>query len=83
MVALGTDVAGAIQLAERLGAAFRSTLSEEEASSFDIRAGFEAISDFKAGAAVEPADLLAHATRALQKSKRLVDGDWIQPFSLE
>ncbi len=79
VVAPSTDENGAIRLAERLAEAIRSSAVGKDAADFDVRAGFEAVSDLRE-ASVLPADFLVHAAKALQESKRLGNGDWIQPF---
>ena len=79
VVAPSTDENGAIRLAERLAEAIRSSAAGKDAADFDVRAGFEAVSDLREASGL-PADMLVHAAQALQQSKRLVNGDWIQPF---
>ncbi len=79
VVASGTDNDGAIQLAQRLGQALRSALEQEDLTSFDVRAGFDAVSNIRESS-MAPGDLLVHATSALRESKRLGDSNWIRPF---
>ena len=75
-----TDKAGAVLLAERMAAVLRKCLEAEKVTSFDLRAGFDAVAN--AGqTTMLPSDLLVHATRALQKSRRIGNGDWIQQFT--
>lgn len=80
VLAPSTDKDGAVLLAERLAGALRTCLEAEKLTSFDLRAGFEAVAN--AGeTTMAPSDLLVHATRALQKSRRMGNGDWIQQFT--
>ena len=80
VLAPSTDKDGAVLLAERMAGALRTCLEAEKLTSFDLRAGFEAVAN--AGeTTMAPSDLLVHATRALQKSRRMGNGDWIQQFT--
>ncbi len=80
VLAPSTDKDGAVLLAERLAEALRSSLEAEQLTSFDVRAGFEAVAN--AGeTTMALSDLLVHATLALQRLRRMSNGEWIQQFT--
>lgn len=79
VVTQGTDTDGVLTLAGRIADALRSILEKEAITSVDLHAGFDLIPNAQETPVV-PRDLLVHATKALQDSRRLSNGDWIQPF---
>lgn len=79
VVTRGADRDGVLTLAGRIADALRSILEKEEFTSVDLHAGFDLIPNAQETPVV-PRDLLVHATKALQDSRRLGNGDWIQPF---
>ena len=82
IIAPNTDSAGALRLAERLAEAIRAmdTGGPEAPPSFELRAGYDAVSDAREAPAAAR-DVLMRATIALRKSKTNGrEGDWIRPF---
>jgi PleD family two-component response regulator len=82
VIAPSTDGDGAIKMAERLAQALRSTVKDKERTSFDLRGGFEAIPNVRE-TSLAPSDLLVHAAKALNESKRLGTEIWLQAYQSE
>lgn len=82
IVAPGTDGEGAVQLATRLAQALRTTLEDEGREHVDVRAGYDVVPN-AGDTSISPHDLLVHASSALQRSRGLNNGAWIQPFQPE
>lgn len=81
VVAPQTDSAGAVKLAERLGAAIRTmpVNNGHEAPTLRLRAGYDAVTNVRE-APLGALDLLGHATSALRRSRGDGNGEWIAPF---
>ena len=83
VLAPATDAEGAVRLANRLARAIeevKSTVDEGEFG-FRLRAGYDAISNFRESP-LDPTDLLTRAETALQQAVSAGggNGDWIRPF---
>ena len=82
VVAPATDDAGAVQLAQRIGAALRETFGEGAlagASELTLRAGYDAVGNL-GYSPIDPVALLLRATTALRSGKPEPGCPWVRRF---
>ena len=79
VVALGTDAAGSVKLAERLAQAVDSAADQNAAPLFELRAGYYSVPDFHA-APVDALGAVLRATAALQLARTDPQGSWLRQF---
>lgn len=76
VIAPATDAAGAMRMAERIGAALRET--RVSTGAVRVRAGYTAVPDYRE-AEVDPLEMLLRATSALGDAGGLAQ-PWLRPF---
>jgi len=82
VIAQGTDAVGAVQLAERLMEGVRALVAGELAEGeMHIAAGFDAVENYHE-APLDPAEMLARATKAMRQSRAANNGRWIRQFEV-
>jgi PleD family two-component response regulator len=81
VIAQGTDAAGALHLAERLMAGLRAMVDEQADGEMRVAAGFDAVPNYHE-APVDPAEMLARATKAMRQSRTANNGQWIRQFEV-
>ncbi len=81
VLAPGTNHAGAVKLAERVGAALSEVASEGTAltAGTTLRAGYDAVGNL-AYAPIDPAELLARATAAVRSGQPDPGSSWVRRY---